>query len=127
MAAFAAFAAAASVGAMIDWTVRQTICGLDELDSLAGAGVTHLLSILDPQVNGALGVNFTSPSLVPDQVRLVADECRRHGVGAFLPTVITAAIRRSAPPRRRWTETPATLAPVIWVAADATATEGGIP
>ncbi|MBX9581027.1 MAG: amidohydrolase family protein [Gemmataceae bacterium] len=48
-------------------------------------------AFFDPQVNGALGVNFTSPDLTPEQVRIVADECRRHGVGAFLPTVITSA------------------------------------
>ncbi|MBX9627807.1 MAG: N-acetylglucosamine-6-phosphate deacetylase [Gemmataceae bacterium] len=48
-------------------------------------------SFFDPQVNGGLGVNFTSPDLTTKQVRTVADECRRHGVGGFLPTVITAA------------------------------------
>ena len=48
-------------------------------------------AFFDPQVNGALGVSFTSAGLTTEQVRLVADECRRHGVGAFLPTVITAA------------------------------------
>ncbi len=43
------------------------------------------------------------------------------------PTIITSAILRSTPPRRMWTITPDTLAPVIWVAAEATATVGGIP
>lgn len=33
---------------MIDWTVRQTICGLSELPALSEAGITHLLSIIDP-------------------------------------------------------------------------------
>ncbi len=37
------------------------------------------------------------------------------------------AICRSAPPRRKWPMTPLTLAPVICVVADATATVGGIP
>lgn len=34
---------------MIDWQVKQTICGLSELDDHRAAGVTHLLSILDPE------------------------------------------------------------------------------
>lgn len=35
--------------AMVDWPVRQTICGLAELEGFAGAGVTRVLSILDPE------------------------------------------------------------------------------
>jgi predicted protein tyrosine phosphatase len=34
---------------MIDWRVKQTICGLDELAEHRQAGVTHLLSIIDPE------------------------------------------------------------------------------
>lgn len=34
---------------MIDWQVRHTICGLQELGDHRSAGVTHLLSILDPE------------------------------------------------------------------------------
>lgn len=48
-------------------------------------------AFFDPQVNGGLGISFTSADLTTGQVRTVADECRRHGVGAFLPTVITSA------------------------------------
>jgi predicted protein tyrosine phosphatase len=29
-------------------TIRTSICGIDELDALSGAGVTHVLSLLDP-------------------------------------------------------------------------------
>ena len=43
------------------------------------------------------------------------------------PPIITHPIVRSTPPRRIWAMTPDTLAPVIWVAADATATVGGMP
>ena len=43
------------------------------------------------------------------------------------PAIITPPIFMSTPPRRMWTITPETLAPVIWVAAEATATVGGIP
>jgi N-acetylglucosamine-6-phosphate deacetylase len=47
-------------------------------------------SFFDPQINGALGVGFVAPTLTADGVRRVAAECRRHGIGGFLPTLITA-------------------------------------
>jgi predicted protein tyrosine phosphatase len=34
---------------MIDWQVRHTVCGLQDLSDHKGSGVTHLLSILDPE------------------------------------------------------------------------------
>lgn len=34
---------------MISWKVRETVCGLDELAAKRATGVTHLLSILDPE------------------------------------------------------------------------------
>lgn len=46
-------------------------------------------AFFDPQINGCLGVGFSSPDLTPAGVRTVADECRRHGIAAFCPTVIT--------------------------------------
>ncbi len=46
---------------MIDWTIRQTICGLDELDALGSAGVTHLLSILDPDQPEPASFNAAPP------------------------------------------------------------------
>jgi len=48
-------------------------------------------AFFDPQINGALGVGFNSPTLTTDGVRVVVAECRRHGVGGFLPTLITAS------------------------------------
>ena len=48
-------------------------------------------AFFDPQINGCLGVSFNSSSLTPEQVRTVADECRRHGIGAFCPTLITGS------------------------------------
>lgn len=33
---------------MIEWTVRHAICGLSELPGHGSSGVTHLLSLLDP-------------------------------------------------------------------------------
>lgn len=46
-------------------------------------------AFFDPQINGCLGVGFSTPGLTPDGVRSVAAECRRHGIGAFCPTLIT--------------------------------------
>ena len=48
-------------------------------------------SFFDIQVNGCLGISFNSDTLTADDVRSVADVCRRHGVGGFCPTLITAS------------------------------------
>lgn len=48
-------------------------------------------AFFDVQINGCLGIDFGSPDLTPGQVRTAADECRRHGIGGFCPTVITGA------------------------------------
>lgn len=44
--------------------------------------------LLDPQVNGGLGISFTSP-LEPIQYDQVIRECWRRGITHILPTVIT--------------------------------------
>jgi N-acetylglucosamine-6-phosphate deacetylase len=49
-------------------------------------------AFFDPQVNGCLGVSFTSSELTVDGIDTVVAECLRHGVGGFCPTVITAGI-----------------------------------
>ena len=46
-------------------------------------------SFFDVQINGCLGLDFGSPELTIDDVRTVADHCRRHGIGGFCPTIIT--------------------------------------
>ena len=46
-------------------------------------------AFFDPQINGCLGISFNSPKLTPEQVQTVAETCRRHGISAFLPTLIT--------------------------------------
>jgi N-acetylglucosamine-6-phosphate deacetylase len=48
-------------------------------------------AFFDPQINGCLGISFNSPSLTPEQVRTVAAKCREHGIGAFLPTLVTTS------------------------------------
>jgi N-acetylglucosamine-6-phosphate deacetylase len=46
-------------------------------------------AFFDLQINGCLGIGFSSRDLTPHGIRTVADECRRHGIAAFCPTVIT--------------------------------------
>ena len=48
-------------------------------------------ALFDLQINGCLGVSFTDPALTTEKVRVAVAECRRHGIGAFLPTLITSA------------------------------------
>jgi len=50
---------------MIDWQMKQTICGIPELADHSRAGVTHLLSILDPEADTPAAFAF-----VPVQQRL---------------------------------------------------------
>lgn len=46
---------------MISWQVRQTICGLGELEDHRQAGVTHLLSIIDPDTPPPPLFSFAPP------------------------------------------------------------------
>ncbi|MCE9562258.1 MAG: amidohydrolase family protein [Planctomycetes bacterium] len=48
-------------------------------------------AFFDPQINGCLGISFNSPSLTAEDVRTVADTCQAHGIGSFLPTLITTS------------------------------------
>lgn len=56
---------------------------------LAGAWLAP--AICDIQVNGGLGVSFTSDTLDALDLWRVVRVCRSHGIGCFLPTVVTAA------------------------------------
>ena len=46
-------------------------------------------ALFDLQINGCLGISFNSPTLTAEQVRTAVDECRRHGIGGLLPTLVT--------------------------------------
>ena len=46
-------------------------------------------ALFDLQVNGCLGIDFSSTTLTVEQVRTVIDECRRHGIAGLLPTLVT--------------------------------------
>jgi N-acetylglucosamine-6-phosphate deacetylase len=46
-------------------------------------------ALFDLQINGCDGHSFNSERLSADGVRHVAAACRRHGLGAFCPTLVT--------------------------------------
>jgi N-acetylglucosamine-6-phosphate deacetylase len=46
-------------------------------------------ALFDLQINGCDGHSFNSARLTADNVRHVVAVCRRHGVGAFCPTLVT--------------------------------------
>ena len=73
-------------------------------------------SFFDIQINGAHGVAFTSATLTTDGVRTVTTECHRHGIGQYLPTVITSdfeTIQASFAALSRAVESDPTLAKAI--------------
>jgi N-acetylglucosamine-6-phosphate deacetylase len=49
------------------------------------------MSLFDLQVNGALGIGFTSSTLTVGEVRRVSHHLASRGIGGYLPTVITAS------------------------------------
>jgi N-acetylglucosamine-6-phosphate deacetylase len=46
-------------------------------------------ALFDLQINGCRGISFNSPKLTFEGVRTVVDECRTHGIGGLLPTLVT--------------------------------------
>lgn len=46
-------------------------------------------AFFDLQINGCLGHSFNAPDLTIDKIRDVVDMCAAHGIGGFLPTLIT--------------------------------------
>src|SRR5436305_705959 len=48
-------------------------------------------SLFDLQINGADGRSFNSGQLTREDIHHVTAVCRAHGIGAFCPTLITAA------------------------------------
>lgn len=45
----------------------------------------------DLQINGGMGINFTSAALQQEEIERVVEICAAHGIAAFCPTVITAS------------------------------------
>lgn len=55
-------------------------------------------SFFDLQINGCNGFSFNSPNLTLEHIHHIARVCRRHGIRAFCPTLITNsadALRRA--------------------------------
>jgi N-acetylglucosamine-6-phosphate deacetylase len=46
-------------------------------------------ALFDLQINGCDGISFNSPRLCEDETHRVVSICRRHGIGALCPTLIT--------------------------------------
>jgi N-acetylglucosamine-6-phosphate deacetylase len=46
-------------------------------------------ALFDLQINGCDGHSFNSERLTVESIRHVAAVCRRHGIGAFCPTLVT--------------------------------------
>jgi N-acetylglucosamine-6-phosphate deacetylase len=45
----------------------------------------------DLQINGGMGINFTSATLTQNEIERVVEICAAQGIAAFCPTVITAS------------------------------------
>jgi predicted protein tyrosine phosphatase len=65
---------------MIDQPIHHTICGISELPTHSGAGVTHILSIVDPEVS-----DLESLSAYPRSERLTL---RFHDIITPIPGMI---------------------------------------
>jgi N-acetylglucosamine-6-phosphate deacetylase len=73
-------------------------------------------ALFDLQINGCRGISFNSPTLTVEQVRTVVDECRRHGIGGLLPTLVTnsaAALTHGFMTLRKAIETDAVIAAAV--------------
>ncbi|HEY7313361.1 MAG TPA: N-acetylglucosamine-6-phosphate deacetylase [Gemmataceae bacterium] len=46
-------------------------------------------ALFDLQINGCDGISFNSPRLTEEDIRRVVGVCRRHGIGALCPTLVT--------------------------------------
>jgi len=46
-------------------------------------------AFVDVQINGCLGHSFNSSDLTIESVSIIVDECRKHGIGALCPTLVT--------------------------------------
>lgn len=65
--------------------------------------------LLDLQVNGYLGIDFSSPTLTSDAAKEACDKMIAHGVEMFLPTIVTSReeiYRRNLPLLAELTATP---------------------
>jgi N-acetylglucosamine-6-phosphate deacetylase len=84
-------------GAIIDAEKRFWMCSRDQNAKFAASVVIDcgnriiVPGYIDVQINGAFGVDFSSPQLQEAQVEMVASELLKHGVTSFCPTMITSS------------------------------------
>ena len=70
----------------------------------------------DLQINGAMGINFTSATLAHDEIERVVEVCAGQGIAALCPTVITSngeTITAAMTAMRRACETSKSLATAL--------------
>ncbi|CAN5149836.1 hypothetical protein BH11PLA2_BH11PLA2_39910 [soil metagenome] len=80
------------------WSTSQSlevVVEADRIRSVTPIADDSTLPVIFPlyfdlQVNGGLGIDFTSGLVSPDDVRTVTAKLREHRTGGFLPTVITS-------------------------------------
>jgi N-acetylglucosamine-6-phosphate deacetylase len=73
-------------------------------------------ALFDLQINGCGGHSFNSDRLTVENVRQVVNECLRHGIGGFCPTVVTnsfAGLAHGLTTIRRACETDSAIARVM--------------
>ncbi|HEY7329061.1 MAG TPA: amidohydrolase family protein [Gemmataceae bacterium] len=73
-------------------------------------------ALFDLQINGCGGISFNSPRLCEEDIHHVVSTCRRHGIGALCPTLITnsrEALLHGFAVLRRVCETDADLAQAL--------------
>lgn len=72
----------------------------EQIVSARAADISHAIdqqadiiapAYFDLQINGGMGINFTSEILTQKQIEVVVSVCASHGIGAMCPTVITAS------------------------------------
>ncbi|MCK5851530.1 N-acetylglucosamine-6-phosphate deacetylase [bacterium] len=67
---------------------------LNKIDFFAYSEDENLIiapALIDNQINGYMGTEFTFPDLSPEDMHKIVGELYKKGVGTFLPTVITAS------------------------------------
>jgi N-acetylglucosamine-6-phosphate deacetylase len=63
-----------------------------EGDMAQGPRTVELPGLVDLQVNGFVGVDFTDPALTPDRILAAVAAIEKTGVTRFLPTLITSSL-----------------------------------
>jgi len=60
-------------------------------DSIRNNGIFVAPGLIDNQVNGYKGVDFSDPRLTTGKMKMAVEALRKDGVTSFFPTVITGS------------------------------------